>query len=119
MILSKPFKILPFAAAFWMAAAFTLTIDAAAHGPGGHGDNVFTALQAVEKGMALYNRLIAEGKLDKSWETGLSSVGVKTRGSDASMEYVIRFNRKEKEPKSVYIFFDMEGKYTGSNFTGE
>jgi hypothetical protein len=108
-----------FTATVWILAAVLWTGQPSAHGPGGHGDNAFTALQSAEKGMELYNRLIVDGRIEESWETGLTTIGVSTRGSGAAMEYVVRFDREEGDPQSLYIFFDMEGKYTGSNFTGE
>ena len=90
-----------------------------AHGPKGHGDMEFTALQAAKKGIALYDRLVASGKLEESWETDLANIEVFSRQSDQKIEYVVKFSRSQREPPSVYIFFDEKGEYTGSNFTGD
>jgi hypothetical protein len=32
---------------------------------------------------------------------------------------VVRFSRIEGDPGSVYFFFDQQGEYSGSNFTGQ
>ena len=99
------------------AAAVVLILigSAAAHGPGGHAESSFTALQALDKGVTLYDKLVSSGKLEESWETGLNRVKIEMRGK----EYVVSFSRSEGDPESLYIFFNEEGEYTGSNFTGE
>ena len=99
------------------AAALALFFvgPALAHGPGGHGGSSFTALQALDKGVKLYDKLVASGKIEESWETGLKRVEIKMQGD----ETVVSFSRKEGDPESLYIFFDKDGEYSGSNFTGE
>jgi hypothetical protein len=92
-----------------------MTGAALAHGPGGHGDASFTALQALDKGVTLYDKLLASGKLEESWETGLNRVDIEMRGK----EYVVSFSRSKGDPERLFIFFDGTGEYTGSNFTGE
>ena len=88
-----------------------------AHG-GKHSDN-FTQLQALQNATKLYDQLIAKGKLDPSWETGLQNVAITNRTQNGRDEIVVAFERKEGNPNRVYIFFAAEGKYAGSNFTGE
>ena len=88
-----------------------------AHGPKGHTDG-FTPLQAVKKGSMMYDKLIASGKLDASWETGLETINVYRRDT-GKKEVVVKFSRSTGEPKSVYIFFTEKGDYSGSNFTGK
>ena len=92
-----------------------------AHGHGGktHGGETFTAFQALEKATMLYDRLIVSGKLTEDWETGLKTVRIDIRTSDNKREHVVQFERTEGEPRSVYFFFDQEGNYSGSNFTGK
>lgn len=89
-----------------------------AHGPKGHSGGSFTALQAVQKGIALYDRLVTSGKLAESWETDLADVDVSTMQRGNDREFVVQFSRSKGEPKSVYIFFTEKGEYSGSNFTG-
>lgn len=88
-----------------------------AHGPKGHTDG-FTPLRAVKKGSMMYDKLIASGKLDASWETGLETISVYWRDT-GKKEIVVKFTRSAGEPRSVYIFFDEKGGYSGSNFTGK
>jgi hypothetical protein len=92
---------------------------ASAHGPKGHGEKEFTALQAAKKGIELYDQLVASGKLNESWETGLKNIEVFPRQSGKKGEIVVKFSRSKGEPLSVYIFFTEKGDYNGSNFTGK
>lgn len=92
---------------------------ASAHGPKGHGGIEFTALQAANKGMELYDKLVASGKIEESWETDLQSIEVFPRQIGEKREVVVKFSRSKGEPPSVYIFFTEKGEYGGSNFTGE
>ena len=94
-------------------------IPAFGHGPKGHETYEFNNLEALQKGLMLYNKLIEKGKLHESWEIGLADVQVYIRKKSEKDEIVVRFNRTEGEPKSVYIFFNANGEYSGSNFSGE
>jgi hypothetical protein len=89
-----------------------------AHGGKKHADS-FTALQALQEGTDLFNQLVGSGKLDESWETDLANVGITNRQKGGHTEYVVSFQRSTGDPKTVYIFFSADGKYSGSNFTGE
>ena len=102
---------------FGLNGIFTLS----AHGHGGktHGGEAFTAFQALEKASKLYDRLIVSGKLTEDWETGLKRVTIDIRKSKDKREYVVQFEKSKGEPSSVYFFFDQEGEYSGSNFTGK
>ena len=93
------------------------TIPVFGHG-GKHADE-FTHLQALQKATEMYDRLIANGKLDQSWETKLIRVNVSNRQKGEKKEIVVSFQRAEGDPQSVYIFFTAKGKYAGSNFTGK
>jgi len=93
--------------------------SASAHGPKGHGDIEFTALQAAKKGMELYDKLVASGKIEEPWETDLKSVEIFPRQIGEKREVVVKFSRSKGEPPSVYIFFTEQGDYSGSNFTGD
>lgn len=90
-----------------------------AHGGKSHGGTGFSSLQAVQKATELYDRLIKMEKLEEAWETGLTTIDVSTRQADGKREYVVRFSRVEGDPESVYFFFDQQGEYSGSNFTGQ
>ena len=96
-----------------------LAISALAHGPKGHGGQSFTALEAAKKGITLYDKLVAGGKLEESWETELSGIKVFSRNRENTAEFVVQFDRNRGEPRSVFIFFNDEGTYSGSNFTGQ
>jgi len=91
---------------------------ASAHGPKGHGGVAFTSLQAAKKGIELYDKLVASGKLEESWETDLANIEVFTRPKGEKREVVVKFSRSQGEPLSVYIFFTEKGDYSGSNFKG-
>jgi len=99
-------------------AAVTMTA-ALAFGHGGKHSDKFTPLQALQKSTKLFDQLVTKGKLDPNWETGLENVTISKRKNNGKDEIVVSFQRQEGDPKAVYIFFDSNGKYTGSNFTGE
>ena len=88
-------------------------------GHGGKHVGQFTRLQALQKATLMYDQLIDKGKLDPDWETGLENVTISIRKKNGKDEIVVSFERSEGDPKSVYIFFNADGKYAGSNFTGE
>ena len=90
-----------------------------AFGHGGKHSDKFTQLQALQKATNLFDQLISKGKLDQSWEIGLHNVTISKRNKKGNDEFVVSFQRKEGDPPSVYIFFSSDGKYAGSNFTGE
>ena len=90
-----------------------------AFGHGGKHSDQFTPLQALQKATKLFDQLVTKGKLDQNWEKGLENVTISKRKNNGKDEVVVFFQRKEGDPKAVYIFFDSNGKYTGSNFTGE
>ena len=98
--------------------AVIMTVSLASGHGGKHSDK-FTQLQALQKATKLFDQLVTKGKLDQSWETGLENVAISKRKNNGKDEVVVSFQRKEGDPKVVYIFFDSKGKYTGSNFTGE
>jgi hypothetical protein len=101
-------------------ALFAVIITAAlAFGHGGKHSDKFTQLQALQKATKLFDQLVTKGKLEQSWETGIENVAISKRKNNGEDEVVVSFQRKEGDPKAVYIFFNSAGKYSGSNFTGE
>ena len=90
-----------------------------AFGHGGKHSDKFTQLQALQKATKLFDQLVTKGKLDQRWETGLENVAISKRKNKGKDEVLVSFQRKEGDPKAVHIFFNSNGKYTGSNFTGE
>lgn len=98
--------------------AVIMTVSLAFGHGGKHSDN-FTQLQALQKATKLFDQLVTKGKLDQSWETGLATVAISKRINNGKDEVVVSFQRQEGDPRAVYIFFDSNGKYTGSNFTGK
>ena len=90
-----------------------------AHGPKGHGNMGITALEAAKKGIELYDRLLEGEKLDSTWEIALSDIKVFMRDRGNEEEIVVQFSRTEGNPRSVFIFFNQKGEYSGSNFSGE
>ena len=90
-----------------------------AFGHGGKHSDQFTHLQALQKATDLFDQLINKGKLDEKWEISLQNLTISKRNNKGKDEIVVSFTRKEGDPHSVYIFFDLDGKYSGSNFTGK
>ena len=103
-----------------IAALIAVVMTASlAFGHGGKHLEKFTQLQALQKATKLFDQLVTKGKLDQSWETGLTTIAISNRKNNGNAEVVVSFQRKKGDPKAVYIFFNSNGKYTGSNFTGE
>ena len=98
---------------------FLISVSLAFSHGGKHTQGDFTNLQALKKATELYDQLIGKGKLDQSWENKLSQVDVFKREKDDKNEIVVSFQRESGEPKTVFIFFNASGKYSGSNFSGE
>ena len=94
------------------------TSVAFSHGGKDHGSE-FTALKALQEATKLYDSLIENNKLDESWETDLIKTEISTRMKDDKKEIVVSFYRSQGDPSTVHIFFSDDGKYAGSNFTGE
>ena len=102
-----------------LAALLLGILPAAGHGPKGHGGNDFTHFSAAKKGIELYDKLLAQGKLNETWEMGLTDIQVFSRTRENMQEVVVQFTRNEGDPRSVYIFFNSAGEYSGSNFSGK
>ena len=64
------------------------TIPVFGHG-GKHAADEFTHLQALQKATEMYDRLIANGKLDQSWETKLIRVNVSNRMKAEKKEIIL------------------------------
>ena len=116
-------RIISAAGFFMIVLVFLFSFSAVqlAHSHGGktHGEESFTALQAVQKATQLYDRLIVSDKLTEMWETKLKNIVVSIRNTNNKREYVVQFEITEGDPSSVYFFFDQNGAYSGSNFTGK
>ena len=93
--------------------------NAFAHGGRNHDTNAFTSLKAVQKALGMYDKLIAGGNLPEDWESGLKNIQVTIREKNGKSEYVVSFQKTEGNPAAVYFFFTLEGRYAGSNFTGQ
>jgi len=117
-IIKPRFKLVIISIAVFTGIAF-ITLPAVGHGPKGHGGMSFTPLQAAKKGIMLYDKLVAKGKLAEAWETELADIKVIPRINNNKEEFVVQFNRTKGDPRSVYIFFNEKGEYSGSNFTGK
>jgi hypothetical protein len=102
-----------------LAVLAVVVTAALAFGHGGKHSDQFTHLQALQKATQLLDQLVAKGKLDQGWETGLQQVDVSKRNNKGQEEIVVAFQREAGDPRQVYIFFTTQGKYAGSNFTGE
>ncbi len=89
------------------------------HGPKGHTADGLTALAAAQKGVLLFDKLIASGKLDESWETRFAAAEVTRHEVEGRTEFVVKFTRDQGNPAAVFIFLDEKGKYRGSNFSGK
>lgn len=106
-------------APLWVAAALMLAPTLIhAHGGKTHAETRFSHLEALQQATQLFDKLIAAGKLDESWELGLNRVDIADRNGKDGPETAVSFTRATGEPSTVYFFFSNGGRYAGSNFTG-
>jgi hypothetical protein len=119
MLFKKKENLEYYIASCFLVIAFLVSASLAFSHGGKHTPGEFTNLQALKKATELYDQLIGKGKLDQNWENKLSQVDVFKREKDNKSEIVVSFHRTGGDPKTVYIFFNASGKYSGSNFTGE
>ncbi len=106
---------------FVIMVGVTLSAVMPVHGHGGknHAEETFSAFDAVQNATQLYGRLTASGKLPKVWESELKTIKISTRNTVNKLEYIVQFETDAEKPNSVYFFFNQDGVYSGSNFTGE
>lgn len=98
---------------------FALGLSGDLRGHGGKHEEAFSSLQALEKGLKLYDRLIQSGKMEESWETELVKTRIEKVSREGTMEFKVSFERKSGKPNKVFIFFSETGEYQGSNFGGQ
>ena len=104
----------------FLILSFTFNIASSyAHGGKGHETGAFTPLMAVKKATKMFDQLISVNKLDETWETQLIRIEVSSSKKGEKKELVVSFKRESGNPAELYIFFDITGKYTGSNFSGK
>lgn len=64
--------------------------------------------------------LVAKNKIDKSWlKVAVTKMGKKTFGG--KVEWAVVFNNKnikDNKKETLYIFLDLNGDITGTNYTG-
>lgn len=101
-----------------LLVSLIVTTSAWGHGAKGHSEETFNAFQAAQKGMQLFDTLLSKGKIDEGFETDLATVEITGGTRNGKPVIVTKFERAKGEPKAVFIFFDLTGKYVGSNFTG-
>lgn len=116
----RPKRALLYSGCLLMALLLLLGFQrtANAHGGKAHTEKGIAAFEALQAAMNLYDRLLAHGKLDESWETGLVQVKITSPDPDGEGVYTIEFRRSSGDPESVYFFLSPAGEYVGSNFTG-
>ena len=97
-------------------ALFAVILTAVlAFGHGGKHSNQFTQLQALQKATQLYDQLIAKGKLDETWETGLQNVTISSRKREGKNEVIVSKAIQIFSPKmhQVRKVFQLSGGQTG------
>ena len=82
------------------------------HGGKTHAEEPFSAFEAVQKAVPLYDRLIASGKLPGTWETALTAVLVNVRETENGKETVVQFLGDKKSPFSSVALVQIFGNET-------
>lgn len=81
-------------------------------------EEMATPLTAARNGLKAADDMVAQGKLDPGWATGLSSVAVTIRNIKGFSEYVVTLTRSSGSPAEVSIYLNMNGGYSGSSLDG-
>jgi hypothetical protein len=92
-------------------------INLYAHGADGHDENAFTNYDAVKKSLKLFDKLLIKNNLVRGWESDFSEIIV-LRPMKEKDNIVVKISRQKGKPGTLFIFFDKDGKYRGSNFKG-
>ncbi len=91
------------------------------HGPdGSHSHGPISSEAVIKKAGQQVNSLIGRGKLDKSWADA-KAAGVTKKLFEHGDEWVVTVKNdkvSDAAKRTLYIFFTLDGAYTGSNFTG-
>ena len=91
------------------------------HGPnGGHSHGPISNEAVIKKANQQINSLVRRGKLDKSWADA-KATGATKKAFEHGDEWVVTAKNDQASDaakRSLYIFFTLDGSYTGSNFTG-
>ncbi len=112
---SKPFSCL----LVTVFILFLVVSTTFAHGPKGHSGVEFTAVQAVKKAIELFDRLIASGKLEEGWETGLKKIEMSERSTGKGKEFTTCYAEHRitetamVETSSLRFFQNAAQRHTG------
>ncbi|MDH5181017.1 MAG: DUF6488 family protein [Gammaproteobacteria bacterium] len=91
-------------------------------GPGhGHSHGPISRDKAVIKAEKRLQRLVTQGKVDKSWaDKKVSTIEKKTY--NGKEEWVVIFTNpdlSDKSKQTLYMFFKLDGHYLATNYTGK
>jgi len=90
------------------------------HGSGhSHGEPKISQERSGEVGRSQVQRLVKDGKIDKSWLKSTFDKSIKKTFGNKS-EWLITFkNDKGPKGKLLYIFLKESGEFVAANFTGK
>lgn len=103
------------AIAFFLAPGFAF-----AHGSHEHGPDV-TKEQATAKATEAVAKLVAEKKIEDSWQ-GAKADLTEQRSFGKKTEWVVIFKNakaKDEAKRTLYVFLSLDGRVLASNFTGK
>ncbi len=93
-----------------------------ADGPGhSHSHGPVSAEVAQEKATKHIAGLVANGKLEPSWNN-LKPTKTEQKAFEKGPEWVLEFMNSavtDKAKQTLYVFYTLDGNYLGSNFTGK
>ena len=94
----------------------SITSEVRAHGGKTHTGNEFSPLDVLKKGTSMFEALLKQKKIDMAWGIHLETVVISSEKTNKGEDFRVEFTRNTGEPKTLFLFFNESGDYTGSNF---
>jgi len=87
----------------------------------GHGNEI-SAEAATKRASIEVDRLVEEGKLEKSWALQRKPGGAQMRAAGEDQEWVVTFDNSaavDAAKRKLYVFLTANGDYVAANFSGK
>ena len=104
-----------------ICSAIFATAPAFAGASHGHSHGAITKEQATQKAEQRLNKLVKDDKIVKSWNNK-KATRVEQKTYSGQQEWVVTFNNptlSDKSKQKLYMFFQLDGHYLATNFTGK
>lgn len=87
----------------------------------GHSHGSISSQEAVQKATEKVQQFVKVGKIDSGWAT-IKATNVEKKTFNGRSEWVVSFQNekiKDASKRTLYVFFNMNGNYLATNYTGK